>query len=71
MDKFRAKLDKYPALAKAEEATKIPKEYLSISGAFLLFTLIFFGIGVGSLCSIVGFLYPAYKSLLAIEHPAR
>lgn len=71
LQKFRKKLDKYPSLAKAEEATKIPKEYLTISGAFILFALIFFGIGVGSLCSIVGFVYPAYKSLLAIEHPAR
>lgn len=29
--------------------------------------LIFFGIGAGSLCSIVGFVYPSYKSFEAIE----
>lgn len=71
LSKVRAKLDKYPLLQQAEEATKIPKEYLAISGSFLLLSLVFFGIGAGSLCSIVGFVYPAYKSLLAIETPTR
>lgn len=31
----------------------------------------FFGIGAGSLCSIVGFVYPAFKSLQAIETKTR
>lgn len=68
---FRTKLDQFPILDKAEEITKIPKEYLTIAGSFLLLTLIFFGIGAGSVCSIVGFVYPAYKSLLAIESKHR
>ena len=55
----------------SQEATKIPKEYLATAGSFLLLSLVFFGIGAGSLCSIVGFVYPAYKSLLAIETPTR
>jgi len=67
----RAKLDQVPALQKAEEATKIPKEYLALGGGFVLLSLVFFGIGAGSLCSIVGFVYPAYKSLLAIESKSR
>jgi receptor expression-enhancing protein 5/6 len=71
LNKLRAKLDKYPALQQAEDATKIPKEYLAIGGSFLLLSLVFFGIGAGSLCSVVGFVYPAYKSLLAIESPTR
>ncbi len=29
--------------------------------------MIFFGVGAGSLCSIVGFVYPAFKSFEAIE----
>lgn len=71
LDTVRAKLDQVPALQKAEEATKIPKEYLALAGGFILLSLVFFGIGAGSLCSIVGFVYPAYKSLLAIESKSR
>jgi receptor expression-enhancing protein 5/6 len=56
---------------KQQEATKIPKEYLTLIGSFILLSLIFFGIGAGSVCSIIGFLYPAYKSLLAIESKTR
>ena len=41
-------------------------------GSVLIFcTLIFMGIGAGSLCSIVGFVYPAYKSFEAIESKNR
>jgi len=68
---FRSKLDQIPALEKAEEATKIPKEYLVVGVGFILLVLIFFGVGAGSLCSIVGFLYPAYKSFEAIENKVR
>eukprot|EP00558_Chaetoceros_sp_UNC1202_P014558 CAMPEP_0197236220 /NCGR_PEP_ID=MMETSP1429-20130617/3406_1 /TAXON_ID=49237 /ORGANISM="Chaetoceros sp., Strain UNC1202" /LENGTH=197 /DNA_ID=CAMNT_0042694975 /DNA_START=82 /DNA_END=675 /DNA_ORIENTATION=- len=67
----RARLNQVPALQKAEDATKIPKEYLVLGGGFVLLSLLFFGIGAGSLCSIVGFVYPAYKSLLAIESKTR
>jgi receptor expression-enhancing protein 5/6 len=40
---------------------------LVIGIAFLLLIIIFFGVGAGSLCSIVGFVYPAFKSFEAIE----
>lgn len=59
------------AITHEQEATKVPKEYLTITGSFILLSLIFFGIGAGSVCSIIGFLYPAYKSLLAIESKTR
>jgi receptor expression-enhancing protein 5/6 len=68
---LRAKLDQIPALEKAEAATKIPKEYLVLGGGFTLFMMIFCGIGAGSLCSIIGFVYPAFKSLQAIESKVR
>lgn len=42
-----------------------------IGGGLFLFFLVFFGIGAGSLCSIVGFVYPAFKSFEAIENKAR
>ena len=38
-----------------------------LGGGLLLTILIFFGVGAGSLCSIVGFIYPAFKSFEAIE----
>jgi receptor expression-enhancing protein 5/6 len=47
---------------------KVPKEYLVLGGGLLFVILVFFGIGAATLCSIIGFLYPAYQSLLAIEN---
>lgn len=49
----------------------MPKEYLVIGGSVLFAILIFAGVGAGSLCSIVGFLYPAYKSFEAVESKNR
>lgn len=71
LGQVRSKLDQIPALEKAEEATKIPKEYLVLGGGLTLFSLVFFGIGAGSLCSIIGFVYPAFKSFQAIESKIR
>jgi len=68
---LRTKVDKVPILSQAEETLKIPKELLVIGGGILFVVLIFFGIGAGSLCSIVGFVYPAIKSFEAIENKGR
>lgn len=68
---LRTKLDKVPVLVKAEEVSKIPKEYLVLSGGTVLFSFIFFQTGAGALCSIIGFVYPALKSLQAIEDNIR
>ena len=45
----------------------MPKEQLVIGVGILLVVIIFFGVGAGSLCNIVGFAYPAFKSFEAIE----
>lgn len=64
---LRTKLDQIPALQQAEDATKVPKEFLVIGGGLVFTILIFFGVGAGVLCSIVGFVYPAFKSFETIE----
>jgi len=64
---LRSKLDRTPIFAKAEEITHVPKEYLVVGGGVLLTIFIFLGVGAGTLCSIVGFIYPAFKSFEAIE----
>ena len=52
----------------AQDTVKVPKEYLVLGGASVFVFLIFFGVGAGVLCSIVGFVYPAFQSLEAIEN---
>ncbi len=55
------------AYCSTQAATKVPKEYLVIGGGGIFTLLIFFGVGAGVLCSIVGFVYPAFKSFETIE----
>mmetsp|Transcript_28773 Transcript_28773/g.57524 ORF Transcript_28773/g.57524 Transcript_28773/m.57524 type:complete len:171 (+) Transcript_28773:265-777(+) len=50
-----------------EDALSTPKEYLALVGAFALLLLFVLGVGVSSLTSLIGFVYPAYASLLSIE----
>merc|ERR1712232_1529992 len=69
LKKLRCKLDEIPIMQQAEEVTKVPKEMLVAGGVVAVFLLIFFSIGAGSICSLVGFTYPAYKSFEAIEGP--
>ena len=54
-----------------QEKVNIPKEYLVSAGGTVFFILFFFGIGAGSLCSLVGFVYPAFKSLETLESKKR
>lgn len=67
LKRIRRKLDQIPALQQLEDLTKVQKEYLVLVGGLIFFLVIFFGIGAGSLCSIVGFIYPAFKSFESIE----
>jgi receptor expression-enhancing protein 5/6 len=50
-----------------QDKTKVPKEFLVVGGGFLTCLFVVFGVGVASLSSLVGFLYPAFKSFQAIE----
>jgi len=64
---LRSKLDDIPALQNLEDQTNVPKEYIAISGAFGLLLIVIFGFTASTICSLIGFLYPAIKSLHAIE----
>ncbi|KAL3756141.1 hypothetical protein ACHAWU_005645 [Discostella pseudostelligera] len=70
LGQLRSKLDEIPALQRLEDQTNVPKEYLTAGASASLVIIIFFGLSAGTLCSIVGFLYPALKSFQAIEHRA-
>ena len=54
-----------------QNTLQVPKEFLVLVGGTVLVAILFFGIGAGSLCSIVGFIYPAFKSFEAIESKTR
>jgi len=69
LKKLRCSLDNIPAMHQAEEVTKVPKELLVVGGGAFVCMCIFFSIGAGSVCSLIGFAYPAYKSFEAIEGP--
>jgi receptor expression-enhancing protein 5/6 len=54
-------------LITVQDKTKVPKEFIVLGGGFLISLFVVFGVGVASLSSLVGFLYPAFKSFQAIE----
>lgn len=54
-----------------QNTLQVPKEFLVLVGGAVFVAILFFGIGAGSLCSIVGFVYPAFKSFEAIESKTR
>lgn len=47
---------------------KVPKEYVVLAAGVVLVFLVFFGVGAGTLCAIIGFVYPAFQSFMAIEN---
>jgi len=67
---LRTKLDDIPALQRLEDQYGVPKEYISVAGSIFGLVFFFVGLSAGTLSSIVGFLYPAFKSLQALEHRA-
>lgn len=68
---LRTKCDRFPFLQQVEDTINIPKEYVALLTGVLVVVLVFFGMGAGSLCNMVGFVYPAWKSFQTIENKNR
>ncbi|XP_072260942.1 receptor expression-enhancing protein 6 isoform X1 [Pyxicephalus adspersus] len=54
-------------LGKAEEKTGIKKYYLATGSLCSLGLYLIFGYGASLVCNLIGFVYPAYTSIKAIE----
>ncbi|XP_034036656.1 receptor expression-enhancing protein 6 [Thalassophryne amazonica] len=58
-------------LGKVEEKTGIKKRILAAGAVSLTGLYLVYGYGAALLCNVIGFVYPAYYSIKAIESPSK
>lgn len=75
LDKLRTEIMKYPAFQKIalelESKTKVPTENLLVGALAVLSACLFLNIGASFISNMVGFIYPMYATIKAIETPSK
>ncbi|RKP04028.1 hypothetical protein CXG81DRAFT_16455 [Caulochytrium protostelioides] len=64
---FDKELTKIPLAVEAERRTQVPKTYSFGTLGVVTFIFIFFNVWASFITTLIGFVYPAYRSFKAIE----